>query len=94
MSETISPLANYGVRIRTLRERQDIELEQLAELTETTPKMMERIERSIAHPSFAMIERLANTLNVPYDHLLRHIWPAKMILQQEERTKIIDLPSS
>lgn len=94
MSETISPLENYGQRIRTLRERQEIKLEQLAEMTETTPEMMERIEQSIAHPSFSMIERLAKTLNVPYDHLLRHIWPAQMIRLHEQGAKIIDLPSS
>ena len=94
MSESISPLTNYGERIRTLRNRQGMELEQLAELTETTPEMMNRIERSLAHPSFSMIERLAKVLGVPDEHLLRDIWPAQMIFQQEEDQKIIDLPSS
>lgn len=93
MSESISPLTNYGERIRTLRNRQGMELEQLAELTETTPEMINRIERSLAHPSFSMIERLAKVLGVPYEHLLRDIWPAQMIFQQENQ-KIIDLPSS
>ncbi|WP_214855296.1 helix-turn-helix domain-containing protein [Exiguobacterium sp. s166] len=94
MSESIIPLTNYGERIRMLWNRQGMELEQLAELTETTPEMMNRIEKSLAYPSFSMIERLAKVLGVPYEHLLRDIWPAQMIFQQEEDQKIIDLPSS
>lgn len=93
MKEVIQPIGQYGQRIRTLRERHQLDLQTLAELTETTPEMIQRIESSIAHPSFSMIERLARALHVPSDHLLRHIWPSEVIRQQNSKT-LIDLPSS
>ncbi|WP_114572126.1 helix-turn-helix domain-containing protein [Exiguobacterium flavidum] len=79
MSQELVPIAMYGERIRRLRERQGMDAVKLAELTDSTPQMIERIERSLAHPSLSMIERLAEALAVPTDHLLRHIWPAEAI---------------
>ncbi|KOP31266.1 XRE family transcriptional regulator [Exiguobacterium sp. BMC-KP] len=93
MKEVIQPIGQYGQRIRTLRERHQFDQHTLAELTETTPEMIQRIENSIAHPSFSMIERLARALHVPSDHLLRHIWPPEVIRQQNNTT-LIDIPSS
>ncbi|KTR60602.1 XRE family transcriptional regulator [Exiguobacterium indicum] len=93
MKEGIQPIGQYGQRIRTLRERHQLDQHTLAELTETTPEMIQRIESSIAHPSFSMIERLARVLHVPSDHLIRHIWPPEVIRQQDS-TSLIDLPSS
>ncbi|WP_214848302.1 helix-turn-helix transcriptional regulator [Exiguobacterium sp. s193] len=94
MNQAMIPLTNYGERIQTLRERQNIDQEQLATMTETTREMIQRIEASIAHPSTSMIDRLAKALGVPYEHLLRHIWSAEAIHAQMERQKIVDLPSS
>lgn len=93
MKEGIQPIGQYGQRIRTLRERHQLDQNTLAALTETTPEMIQRIESSIAHPSFSMIERLARVLHVPLDHLIRHIWPPEVIRQQDS-TSLIDLPSS
>ena len=70
MKEGIQPIGQYGQRIRTLRERHQLDQNTLAALTETTPEMIQRIESSIAHPSFSMIERLARVLHVPSDHLI------------------------
>lgn len=93
MNEGVQPIEQYGQRIRTLRERQQLDQKVLAELTETTVEMIQRIESSIAHPSFSMIERLARVLHVPYDHLLRHIWSSEVIRQHDSST-LIDVPSS
>lgn len=93
MKEGIQPIGQYGQRIRTLRERHQLDQNTLAALTETTPEMIQRIESSIAHPSFSMIERLARVLHVPSDHLIRHICPPEVIRQQDS-TSLIDLPSS
>ncbi|MBF8154342.1 helix-turn-helix transcriptional regulator [Exiguobacterium sp. TBG-PICH-001] len=93
MKEGVQPIEQYGQRIRTLRERHQLDQNTLAALTETTPEMIQRIESSIAHPSFSMIERLARVLHVPSDHLIRHIWPPAVIRQQDS-TSLIDLPSS
>ncbi len=36
MNQAMTPLTNYGERIQTLRERQNIDQERLATMTETT----------------------------------------------------------
>jgi len=95
MKEGIQPIGHYGQRIRTLRERHQLDQHTLAELTKMTLEMIRCIENSIVDPSFLMIERLVRALQIPADHLLRHIyiWSSEVICQHD-RTTLIDIPSS
>ncbi len=95
MKEGIQPIGQYGQRIRTLRERHQLDQHTLAELTKMTPEVIRCIENSIVDPSFSMIERLVRALQITSDHLLRHIyiWSSEVI-GQHDRTTLIDIPSS
>ncbi len=95
MKEGIQPIGQYGQRIRTLRERHQLDQHTLAELTKMTLEMIRCIENSIVDPSFSMIERLVRALQITSDHLLRHIyiWSSEVI-GQHDRTTLIDIPSS
>lgn len=52
MKEGIQPIGQYGQRIRTLRERHQLDQHTLAELTKMTPEVIRCIENSIVDRLF------------------------------------------
>jgi transcriptional regulator with XRE-family HTH domain len=55
---------SFGRRIRCLRKAGDITQERLAESVGCSTEYISRIERGIVSPSFAVIARLAEALDV------------------------------
>jgi len=81
-----SPYRGYGDRIRILRERAGITIEQLAERLGVAPYFIRRTELSEVYPTKAYIEALAEALNIDASYLARHIWTGeslKFIMQQK-----------
>ncbi|WP_294743931.1 helix-turn-helix domain-containing protein [uncultured Exiguobacterium sp.] len=81
-----SPYRGYGDRIRILRERAGITIEQLAERLGVAPYFIRRTELSEVYPTKAYIEALADALNIDASYLARHIWTGeslKFIMQQK-----------
>ncbi|AHA30690.1 XRE family transcriptional regulator [Exiguobacterium sp. Leaf187] len=81
-----SPYRGYGDRIRILRERAGVTIEQLAERLGVAPYFIRRTELSEVYPTKAYIEALAEALNIDASYLARHIWTGeslKFIMQQK-----------
>ena len=68
-------LAEFGERLRHLRERQALTQEDLARATGTNAGTVSRWERSLGHPQAVQLVQLAETLGASVDYLLRGIDP-------------------
>lgn len=64
-------LADFGDRLRRLRERQGLTQEELARLLETNTGTVSRWERGIGNPQALQLVQLAETLGATVDYLLR-----------------------
>ena len=74
-----SPYRGYGDRIRILRERAGISIDQLAENLGVAPYFIRRTELSEVYPTKAYIESLADVLKIDSSYLARHIWTGESL---------------
>ncbi|OLS34707.1 helix-turn-helix domain-containing protein [Bacillus sp. MRMR6] len=58
----------FGMKIRVLREQQEITVKHLAELVECTPSFISQIERGMANPSINTLKKISNVLGVSLVH--------------------------
>ncbi|MGN6733237.1 MAG: shikimate kinase, partial [Candidatus Binatia bacterium] len=63
-------LANFGERVRTLRERQGVTLKQLAQLSGLSDRYIIQVEQGATNPSLESVLRLALSLQTPVTGLL------------------------
>lgn len=63
-------LANFGERVRTLRERQGVRLKQLAQLSGLSNRYIIQVEKGAANPSLESVLRLALALQTSVTGLL------------------------
>jgi XRE family transcriptional regulator, aerobic/anaerobic benzoate catabolism transcriptional regulator len=63
-------LANFGERVRTLRERQSITLKQLAQISGLSDRYIIQVEQGAANPSLETVLRLALALQTSMTALL------------------------
>jgi len=63
-------LANFGERVRTLRERQGVTLKQLAQISGLSDRYIIQVEQGAANPSLESVLRLALALQTSVTHLL------------------------
>src|ERR1044071_4817223 len=63
-------LANFGDRVRTLRERQGVTLRQLAQLSGLSDRYIIQVEQGTANPSLESVLRLARALQTSVTGLL------------------------
>jgi XRE family aerobic/anaerobic benzoate catabolism transcriptional regulator len=63
-------LANFGEKVRTLRERQGITLKQLAQLSGLSDRYIIQVEQGAANPSLETVLRIALALHTPVIGLL------------------------
>jgi len=68
-------LAEFGERLRGLRERQALTQEDLARATGTNAGTVSRWERGLGHPQAVQLVQLAETLGASVDYMLRGIDP-------------------
>lgn len=55
----------FGRRVQALRQDQGLTQEELAEATQLSVEYISKIERGLASPSFSVIARLIDVLEVP-----------------------------
>ena len=67
----MSGLAEFGERLRRLRERQQLTQEDLARAVATNTGTVSRWERGIGNPQASQLVMLAETLGASVDYLLR-----------------------
>jgi XRE family aerobic/anaerobic benzoate catabolism transcriptional regulator len=63
-------LANFGERVRTLRERRGVTLKQLAQISGLSDRYILQVEQGAANPSLESVLRLALALQTSITHLL------------------------
>jgi XRE family aerobic/anaerobic benzoate catabolism transcriptional regulator len=63
-------LANFGERVRTLRERQGVTLKQLAQISGLSDRYIIQVEQGAANPSLESVLRLALALQTSVTQLL------------------------
>ena len=63
-------LANFGERVRTLRERRGVTLKQLAQISGLSDRYIIQVEQGAANPSLESVLRLALALQTSITHLL------------------------
>lgn len=61
----------YGGKIRLLREQRGYNLSQFAKMAGISPSYLSEIEREAKQPSLKTVARIAETLNVPKDQLIK-----------------------
>lgn len=67
----VTGLAEFGDRLRQLRERQGLTQEDLARAVGTNTGTVSRWERGLGNPQAAQLVQLAETLGASVDYLLR-----------------------
>jgi transcriptional regulator with XRE-family HTH domain len=61
--------SDLGGRVRSLRRQRGLTLKELGRLAELSHPFLSQVERGLARPSVASVERIAHALNVPVAHL-------------------------
>lgn len=74
-----APFRGYGDRIRILRERAGITVEELAQAIGVAPYFIRRTELSEVYPTKPYIDALADALQISADYLARHIWTGESL---------------
>lgn len=64
----------FGIRLKKLREAQDIDIKDLAEMVGTSYFILKAIEQGKAQAEYSMIVSLAKALHVTTDYLLGNRW--------------------
>jgi transcriptional regulator with XRE-family HTH domain len=65
-----SVVAAIGSRLRALRQKHEMTLQQLADITDLSPSMLSLVERGLAAPSIQSLIVIANALNVTMSDLI------------------------
>ena len=71
-----------GARIQEIRKKKGIKQAELAELVDIDSKHMSKIECGRCYPSFEVLDRIANKLNVPVSYFLEvdHLKPKEGLI--------------
>ena len=79
----------FGIRMKELRTIKKLSQEQLAAKIEISSKYMSRIEMGLHFPSFTVLTKLANALNIELKDLFEFAHMAKNV--RELRKSIIEM---
>src|SRR5262245_45515779 len=60
---------DLGGRVRSLRRQRGLTLKELGALAGLSHPFLSQVERGLARPNLASVERIADALNVPVAHL-------------------------
>lgn len=80
---------NLGEKLRKLREQQGLSIGALASGIGLTKSLISQVERNLASPSIATIEKIAAYLNVPVKDLFDDQDQAPEIVRSDGRKKLI-----
>jgi transcriptional regulator with XRE-family HTH domain len=77
--------SNLGGRVRSLRRQRGLTLKELGRLAGLSHPFLSQVERGLARPSVASVERIADALGVPVAHLWAPPRPRDVrLLRREE----------
>ena len=77
-----------GPRIRALRQARNITLRELAERAGVTESFLSQVEREVASPSIASVQRIARALDLAIAELFTEEAPRGRVVRRAERRRI------
>jgi transcriptional regulator with XRE-family HTH domain len=77
-----------GPRIRALRQARNITLRELAERAGVTESFLSQVEREVASPSIASVQRIARALDLAIAELFTEEAPRGRVVRRSERRRI------
>lgn len=78
-----------GEKIRSLRHKQKISIEQLSEMTRLSKGLISQIERDITGPSVASLWKISKALNVTMNYFFDEFEDSDPVVRKDERKKIM-----
>jgi transcriptional regulator with XRE-family HTH domain len=78
-----------GEKIRALRHKQKISIEQLSEMTGLSKGLISQIERDITGPSVASLWKISKVLNVTMNYFFDEFVDYDPVVRKDERKKIM-----
>ena len=78
-----------GDKIRSLRQKQKISIEQLSAMTNLSKGLISQIERDITGPSVASLWKISKALNVTMNYFFDEYDDFNQIVKKDERKKIM-----
>ena len=83
-----------GEKIRSLRHKQKISIEQLSSMSGLSKGLISQIERNITGPSVASLWKISKALNVTMNYFFDEYDDLNQIVRKDERKKLIMRKSS
>lgn len=80
---------DLGQKIRTLRQKQKISIEQLSQKTGLSKGLISQIERNITGPSVASLWKISKALNVTMNYFFDEFDNFNQVVRKNERKKIM-----
>ena len=77
-----------GEKIRALRHKQKISIEQLSEMTSLSKGLISQIERDITGPSVASLWKISKALNVTMNYFFDEFEDMDPVVRKNERKKL------
>ena len=78
-----------GEKIRLLRQKQKISIDQLSEMTSLSKGLISQIERDLTGPSVASLWKISKALNVTMNYFFDEYEDINQIVRKDERKKIL-----
>ncbi len=78
-----------GEKIRSLRQKQKISIEQLSEMSGLSKGLISQIERDITGPSVASLWKISKALNVTMNYFFDEYDNFNQVVRKNERKKLM-----
>ena len=91
-SDLLKRISNMdiGKRIAQLRNKKNMNIKELAKMTNVTSSLLSQIERGLANPSLNTLESISKALDEPvFSFFIPETEPDQLVLKQADRKKII-----
>lgn len=89
MEEILKDLQDLGSRVKRLRRKNGLTIENLAEISGVSSGFLSQLERGLANPTFVNLQKIATGLHVPIGAFFQTTSADKFVVRQTERRKLI-----
>jgi len=93
-SDSELTLLNIGLKIKALREEQNLKIKDLAEMTGLSSALISQVEHGHTQPSLETLWKIARSLNVPIGFLFEQTGKEGFAIVKRHERKQLYMPSS
>jgi transcriptional regulator with XRE-family HTH domain len=79
---------SVGLRVRALRQQQEMTLQVLADKANVTPSFISQVENDASNPSLQTLRQIAAALEVPIFYLFEEVHDAQVVVRKHERVEV------